>query len=396
MNFSPNPHKQKIADMEKELQVLDQSLRASSITLGTKILTDASKHDEKLGVSDDILRTWNNAITDRKHATDTILTIKATVERREQLKQLGNDAKKLISGKQAEIKKLRNDFAWAMYTNHQAEMPDMAEKVPEITKLEEQIAAEKAKINDISTESENANFFAKFVPTVKTLFSKSKISTTEMQLKKLVQDNSETLFSDDKLEYFASLTNGEIAEDLARMANELITANSLIASAELKLKDVNDETAENAEKLSQLDVKGNDKQHVAELMKTIKDLDESIENTAILTCNNVLNVFFDGDGKKIFDGEIDSPYTQQMTDIAGIRRECFEKRIAVEIEKQTDAIRKLQEKVSANTAKIQKAEEQKKALNNTISSCENENTNLKTDISKLNDTIAELKARLEV
>lgn len=395
LKFMPSSVDQKISALEKEQKVIQETLRASSIAFGTKLLNDASAGTARQFVTEELLTSWMKDVQERKNCTDTILNIKNILERQEQLKTLIAEANKMIASKDKEIQKLKDSFALSAYQNHRDEFADALERIPEISQLEEQIEHEKNKIETLSTETaEKTGFFDKIMPGVKTMFSKNKVNSAENKLKKVVQQQSGALFSDADFENLYTMTE-ELPTDLCDIIANLKMATETRLSASSKISELEAETKANNEKLSSLDALSDSKKKIASLMEKIKGLDAKIENTAFFSCEKYVNNFFDNDGETVSSDDGENPYENQVNNIGALRRKCFNADIAIGIAKCENEIDMLNGKISFNTNRIERNKKQVENLTNEITADEAANADLQLSLSDFTAKVDSLKSQLK-
>lgn len=220
LNFLHSAEKQKISELEKNLQDLKENLHEASVAFGTKLLNEADKSETKLLLRNELIDNWTNNLESRKNKTDSILKIKSILEKKQQLKSLQSETENLISTKTKKIEKLKSEFAFLAYKNYRDDFPEVIERLPELSKLEAEIEVEKSKIYNRKQESETKGFFEKLMPTVKNILSQGKVSSSEGKIKKLLQQNSNELFSEEDFENLCEMMD-ELPDDLVEIISEI-------------------------------------------------------------------------------------------------------------------------------------------------------------------------------
>lgn len=385
---------QKISQLEKELKNLQEALKSTSIALGTKLLNTSAKSKNDTFVTEGLLTTWLNDVQKRKEQTEAILKIKNELARKEQLKALNTEITKLINTKEKNIQKLKKTFVLLVYENHRDEFTEAIKRVPEVSLLEEKIEKEKAKIEGLDGENEGENFFDKIMPSVKSFFSKTKVSSTEGKLKKVLQKNLGEIFSDDDFDSLCEMVD-ELPEDLAEVIRSLKKDKETKNIASVKLSELKNDAMANDKKLESLDALNNSKKQISNLMQEIKILDSKIEDTAIVSCENYLASFFDADGEPLSKEELSVKYTQQLKEIGELKRKCFNAGLNIDIAKCEKEIAELENKLKANLNKIERNKKQIENLSTEIKIAENANVDFRSTISDYETEIVSIQERLK-
>ena len=393
LKFMQNSASQKISALEKELKALKETLKAASVALGTKLLSVSENATPQNYVSEELLSTWKNCVEERKTCTENILSIKNILEHKEHSEKLIQETKKMINAKDKEIQKLKDAFALSVYQNHREEFAQAVERLPEISKLEEHIANERTKIDGLSSEkSQKGGFFDKLMPSVKTLVAKRKMSSAENKLKKLVQEQSGQLFSDEDFENLYAMAD-ELPPDLQTHISSLKVAVESREAALSKKAELENDAKTADEKLTSLDALTDSKKQIKTLMQQIDKLDAKIENTALCCCENYVNRFFSTDGDNVDAEQSDSAYKNAIDEIGQLRRKCVNADIFLEVAKCESEIELLNGKIKHNINRIDNNKAQIARLTNEIDTNEQANEELQLSISDFNAKIDALKQK---
>lgn len=393
LNFIQSAEKQKIVNLEKNLQVLKEQLKTSSIAFGNKLLNESDNLETKELVRSELINNWKNNLSDRKNKTDKILKIKSTREREQQLKNLHAETENIIETKNKSIEKLKAEFSFLAYKNHREDFSEVIERLPELSKIEANIIAEKNKIDSRKLETQEKGFFQNFIPTVQNILSKGKVSSSENKLKKIIFKNSEKIFSDEDFESLCNIID-ELPDDLAKHISQIKKLITLKTTAEQKLLEIQQEENLVKETLKKLEDFDNSKTNMSVLMKEIEILDEKIEANNILTCDNCVDKFFDQSGHKLkeFEGNL---YTKEIANIGNLRKKCFVGKIEIQIAEFENEIKLLEKKIQTNAEKITRAEKQIKTLTDEIETTQNKNSETQLSITDFKNEIDNLKAKIE-
>lgn len=391
LNFLQGSGMQKLTDLEKNLQNFKETLKSSSVSFGSRLLNDSKKEETRVLLTDELIKNWNTNLDARKNKTDIIIKIKNIIERKEQLERLCSETKKIISTQIKEIDSLKKDFSFQSYKNHKEDFADEIAQIPELETLEAKIQEEKAKIADRDSESKERSIFEKFMPTVKNLFSKTKLSSNEKKIKKLIYENSSQLFSDEDFENMGELLD-ELPEDLSTIISNINEAKRLKRSSEAKLEEIKSDIASSEQILSDMDALKNHKQEINKIMKEIEQLDGKIETSALLASNFCVDLFFDANGKEI--KRPDNEYADQIKSIATLRKKCFETAISIDIVKRNAEISNLEKKIQDNIDKINKDKKQIQNLYDDIAQAENINSDMQLFIKDLEAEIKDLEEKI--
>lgn len=385
---------QKISQLEKELKVLKESLKSASVAFGTKLLNNSAQSKTETFVTEGLLETWLNDIHKRKEQTETILKIKNVLDRKEQLKTLNSEVTKIVTTKEKNIQKLKKSFVLLAYENHRDEFNDIIKRLPEVSKLEEKIEMEKEKIARLDFESEDKNFLDKIMPSVKSLFSKTKVSSTKRKLKKTLQKNISEIFSDDDFDNLCEMVD-ELPEDLAEVISLIKEDKESKNLASLKLSELENDAQANDERLKNLDALNNSKKQISNLMQEIKVLDSKIEDTAILSCENYVASFFDSDGEPLGKEEISEQYKTQLTEIGELKRKLFNAKLNIDIAKCEKEITGLDNKLKANLNKIDRNKKQIENLSTEIKIAQSANADFRSTIADYEKEISSIRGKLK-
>lgn len=393
-NFMQGTEKQKISELEKNLQILKETLKATSVAFGNKLLNESENFETKELIRDELIDNWTCDVENRKKNTDIILKIKSTIEREQHLKNLLKETQNLIVSKEKNISKSRADFAILAYKNHREEFAETIGRIPEVSQLEAEIEEEKSKIDSRIAENTQKGLFEKFIPAVKNLLSQGKVSSTESKLKKLVREKSGDIFSDDDFDYLFEIID-EVPQDLSAIVSDLKEAKSVKISATAKLKEIKQELGSIEGIFAELGVSKNSRGRISELMQEIKILDEQIENTALLASNICVDNFFDAEGNPTSESTSGNIYAKQIANIADLRKKCFVADINIELAKHENEVKELEKKIQNNLDKIAKNQKQIQNLNDEITTAEDQNSDMNLSIQDLQKEMESLRAKIE-
>lgn len=393
LKFIQSADEQKVSDLEKNLQTITERLKIANVTFGTKILNDSSKTENTQNVENELLQSWIANMEERKVHTKVVLEIENTIERKRQLSNLQKETEQIIKNKEKNIFELKGDFALSAYKNHREYFEEILAKLPEISQIEDEIETEQTKINLRMAESEKANLFGKFMPSVKNIFSKGTVNLKLNKLDKTIRKNYNNLFSEEDFENLYKMPE-ELPEDLQKIIFKLKENTKAKKSAKEKLEELQGNFNENDKVLLDLEAKTNSKKRIYELMKKIEVLDTKIEKAALTASNNIVDTFFDENGASISETELPADKAENINEIAKIRRELFEAKIKVELAKKENEIITIQKKLDLNLKKIARAETQIENLNDKISLAQNDNVSFQESIESLNAEIKTLQEKL--
>lgn len=387
-----SPEKQKISELEQNLQVLKETVTAMSVAFGTKLLNESARPEARELIREELINNWNKDVAARKQNTDSILKIKTTLEREQQLQGLKSETENLLRSKEKEINSLKAEFALRAYQNHREDFADEIERLPELSQLEAQIEAEKNKIDNRNAENEQKSFFEKFMPAIKNILSRGKVSSTENKVKKIVKEKNDELFSDEDFDSLCELID-ELPADLGEIVGQLKDAKAIRTSAGTKLDEIKSDIASVDTALSEMNALNDSKTKISSLMQEIKILDDKIENTAILACNTCVDKFFTPEGQAITDNN--GVYSEQIKKIGDIRKKYYVAELNIDLTQRQQESVDLQRKIQNNIEKIEKMQKQIKNLNDEIVVAENQNNDMNLSIQDLENEMQNLRSKIE-
>lgn len=390
--FGQTQEKQKITELEKALNTLQTKITSEHIALGARLFNLVKENSPEVHIEQSVFNSWLALVTERKEHTDTILHIKTALERKDQLKALSSESKKLLSQKSAEVKKLKEDFTLLVYQNHKEDFLEAIQQVPDIAKLEAEIETEKTKITGLSDKTEKATFFNKFIPTIQTFLSKGKVSTSEFKLKKLIQESAQAIFSDQDFVSLMEMSQ-ELPNDIQEILANLKTTQETQTSISEKLKDIEAEENQNNSILESYNALSDSKKRLSELAGLIKNLDARVEALELHEGETCVHAFFDSEGLSLTDG-VTHTFHQHISAIGELLREVQHTKTQIAILSKTIDLKNLEEKRKNTRSKIEKWQKQIHDLQAHIAEAEKNEQDYTKSIATMQEHIDTLGLKL--
>lgn len=327
--------KKTIQQLTVSLDSQRESLASHYCQFGAKLLNDSA--DPVIfaaTVQPEKTETWQSLRASREEDTNTVLEIKRTVARMQELNQFSKELKKTISEALDEKNAALFTAGFSLFTHFQDE------KDPVFSVYFDQANAQSIKIIALEDELsafrrslEEANFFSRMMSQLKLTGMNNTLKQEKERFEALVRKNMEAILED-----------GSIQERLGSAEIQTLAGDALrvLEACENKLCDYSDrEKSLEAEVAS---LKGYLQNHAAltntnrrldELTQKLKETDKRMDSLAGMTAKDYCDRFLDEEGNFLTpvsgNGENRNVYQQQLEQCSRIRKNIWDTGRTIEI-----------------------------------------------------------------
>lgn len=327
---------------------------------GELILSDALDPVAPAGiVSDDVLNQYKTLMAARETATASVLTIKESVQRQQELLGFRKALEQTLSGEAVTYSTLLSALGTALFSSLESEGNETLSKAfDQVRSAQKQLAELEKTASSIDASLRNGNLFTKLHGAVKLNGLKNTIKIQQEQIEALMGDAADRLVTsgDLKTAVDAGFTGVEVV-DLFQLVT---TARNQIGEGRRRGDDVAKELQRLREVLAQEGALDNPGRRLDELRQHIHDTDRRIESVASHAARDYADRFLSDDGQNLADSTSGSPWSERLDKVASTRSDISRTRkkiesleTAISIETIARAIAAMELSITDNRQKIE-------------------------------------------
>ena len=261
----------------KELKDLESKLTEAYKQLGNKLIKDtADPVAEANGVSQENFLQWQKLHDERKFCTESVLDIKNNSTRLSELDSFKKQIKDRLSDTKKETEKLKGDFLLKLYKDFLPQCGSLFDSLSaEIHTEEAKIHEAQEKIEALSAEKKEANFFAKLGISGKISSQELKVKNSEKKIKNILTKSDIDIYNSQEVK--ALYDEDKLFPELKKTYEAILKLGSDLSNSESRLKMIDEETGFVTQKLADAGADKNLKKRIDNFTSRIKEIDEKID-----------------------------------------------------------------------------------------------------------------------
>ncbi len=362
---------------------------------GELILSDALDPVAPAGiVSDDVLNQYKTLMAARETATASVLAIKESVQRQQELLGFRKALEQTLSGEAVTYSTLLSALGTALFSSLESEGNETLSKAfDQVRSSQKQLAELEKTAASIDASLRNGNLFTKLHGAVKLNGLKNTIKIQQEQIEALMGDAADRLVTSGELK--TAVDAGFTGVEVADLFQQVTAARNQIGEGRRRGDDVAKELQRLREVLAREGALDNPGRRLDELRQHIHDTDRRIESVSSHAARDYADRFLSDDGQKLADSTSGSPWSDRLdmvastrSDISRTRKKIESLETAISIETIARAIAAMELSIAENRRKIEALQVANTDLERRIAQSRDEKQELTAHKEKLDNLLS--------